>query len=238
MVCAARGQACCNQVYGEAEEISVAAASNVIPTVQPDGSFYVTLFRPSLDLPWGMDLDAIDRQTLWIQTLREGHGFPTHIHNKTCPHESTLRPGFHIVEINSTRKDPEALIRELRDCTEVKMLVRRPHVFTSMLERQPEERLGVEVAFGEKSTCLLVSVLHDGAASRAKPPLRAGDLIVAVDGSQGTPEEMLARLQASCICGIRVSRLHAMAPESDVGQGPLGNHVKAESDVVAIDEGH
>lgn len=58
-----------------------------------------------------------------------------------------------------------------------------PRKLDVALSRDVGEQWGLDVGLPESSTRLLVKEIVGGAAARARPPLRAGDRVVSVDGA-------------------------------------------------------
>jgi len=133
----------------------------------------------------------------------------------SCP-TRRIRVGCVIAEVNGQRGDPRELLFLLdklaqRECGYA-VVLKQPLEFSTTVIRNSKS-MGLELKYREAHECLEINaVMPEGAVmehnrGNTRERLKSHDMILEVNGVQGTAPDMLKAMQSSETCALRVCRL-------------------------------
>jgi len=192
--------------------------SPVAPSGIRASTFKAFLRRATTTASWGMKLDYADDRRIHVCEVRDGYGSPVKVWNVRARGDRKIRDGDYITSVNGVSAESVAarqqeelaeaacskprastaeLLREAMKAIKVELRVARPTIFECRIHKDTTDSLGLDLNYSHKSNSLVVLGLSQGPVTRCAPEVAVGDRIVAVDGHEGDPEELLRALRAS-----------------------------------------
>lgn len=154
----------------------------------------------------GLNLDALDGQSLIISAVKAG---PIRAYNEAQEDEDLmLQHGDSIVEVNGARGSSQALLERLKADTVLVLYIKRPVAFTISIARAYAP-LGLQVEHAPNGTSLLVKTVNPGLIkdwnlSHRGMGIKRRDRVITVNGSQGNPAELMAKMKMAAVQGERL----------------------------------
>mmetsp|Transcript_105700 Transcript_105700/g.252132 ORF Transcript_105700/g.252132 Transcript_105700/m.252132 type:complete len:306 (+) Transcript_105700:122-1039(+) len=154
----------------------------------------------------GLNLDALDGQSLIISAVKAG---PVRAFNeKQDDEDNMLQCGDSIVEVNGARGSSQGLLEHLKVDTELILTIKRPISFTISIARAYAP-LGLQVEHAPNGTSLLVKTVNPGLIkdwnlSHRGMGIKRRDRVITVNGSQGNPAELMAKMKMAAVQGERL----------------------------------
>eukprot|EP00931_Biecheleriopsis_adriatica_P061653 TRINITY_DN37080_c0_g1_i1.p1 TRINITY_DN37080_c0_g1~~TRINITY_DN37080_c0_g1_i1.p1 ORF type:complete len:234 (+),score=70.82 TRINITY_DN37080_c0_g1_i1:56-757(+) len=175
----------------EAPKEAVAAPAE---PVAADESFQVMLDKGSHST-LGLDLDLPDAKPhlIIIKTIKDGSILLEW--NAQNP-DKEVRKGDCIVEVNGTKGSASNMMQAAKDSSTLTLTLRRPKVSMVNLKKS-EKPMGISLNYDDKLMGLLVVKVTDGSVKDSGADIKENDIIIAVNGKEQLPSEMLASMQQS-----------------------------------------
>eukprot|EP00405_Crypthecodinium_cohnii_P052411 CAMPEP_0206601648 /NCGR_PEP_ID=MMETSP0325_2-20121206/46779_1 /ASSEMBLY_ACC=CAM_ASM_000347 /TAXON_ID=2866 /ORGANISM="Crypthecodinium cohnii, Strain Seligo" /LENGTH=236 /DNA_ID=CAMNT_0054113709 /DNA_START=169 /DNA_END=875 /DNA_ORIENTATION=- len=159
----------------------------------------------------GWQLDSVDGNRLRILEV-----FPTGPvaeYNASVEPERQIMPGDFVVEVNGMSKSALDMCRLMQSAGSVRLQVRRPEVFQTVSLPKGEGQIGLDLSYHPQGRSLIIRDLceagmiptYNQSAARADQ-IHPGDYILAVNGTTGTPQELVKELTSAKMVALRVSR--------------------------------
>lgn len=194
------------------------APAPVLPAAPSVSTFEVTLRRESTRTSWGFFVDLSDSARVHICRLADGQTAAAD-YNKTIDEEEQMRVFDYVVALNGTRLDsdggaceatagtPDTLMAGLSSLLVATLTLQRPSIFDATVQKNGEP-MGLDINWSTHGASFgVISVLDEGAARRCAPPLQAGDRIIAVNGTKGTPDVLQKTIrEAGNVLSLTISR--------------------------------
>jgi len=169
------------------------------PSEQPGAGsiFSVTLQKPK-ETDWGIDI--FDDGEMFEITRIRGEETASAIHNSSAPAEERLRPGDMIISINGVSGDTPRMMSEWRLKPKVTCEIARPKSFVVHINKTGPLGIDVIHAHREIGCSLAVDRILEGPFTKwndehPDQQVERLDRIIAVDGIQGTPDELKQALK-------------------------------------------
>jgi len=187
---------CCEEESRKSEatfQVVDANLQQVIPAIctPPPEAFeglikFTISFAKSVGDVVGIDVDLVEGDKLRIVMIKEGLLSKWNIANPS----STVKTGDHIIDINGTSGDANAMHDAIvASATNIEMVIlrRAPTILTISFEKNPGDIMGLHVAL-EETDKLRVAWVSDGLVSKwntANPTrsVKAGDYIIDINGT-------------------------------------------------------
>merc|ERR1712192_69976 len=150
--------------------------------------------------PLGVKLDSVDEKMLYICKVSNNVDTTVGRYNATVQ-TNHIQPGDYLIMVNGNSdgltpvgtKVSDALRQELFTLMAVQVVVSRPKHFEATLVHNGTE-LGLDISYSNYGTSLLIVRITDGLVQSSLPDVRQGDRILAINGMEGSPFELLQAL--------------------------------------------
>lgn len=175
----------------------------------------VLIQRFSVSQALGWHLDVTNGAPAMICDVLAGGAIA--LHNSIAEPEQQIQSGFYLTAVNCVWGTADRLIQELQQARDVEIEVRKPTVWTTIIERRAaSEALGLEVKYSEQGRSLVVTCILGGATERynqlhPESAIKAQDRILSVSGARGDAA-ILVQLLARDPAVLIVSRCIGAAP--------------------------
>mmetsp|Transcript_61651 Transcript_61651/g.144570 ORF Transcript_61651/g.144570 Transcript_61651/m.144570 type:complete len:319 (-) Transcript_61651:67-1023(-) len=167
---------------------------------------FVVVIERAAGSSLGLNLDALDGQSLIISAVKAG---PIRAYNEQQDDDDLmLQHGDSIVEVNGARGSSQALLERLKADSELTLSIKRPVAFTISIARAYAP-LGLQVEHAPNGTSLLVKTVNPGLIkdwnlSHRGMGIKRRDRVKTVNGSQGNPAELMAKMKMAAVQGERL----------------------------------
>lgn len=159
-------------------------------------SFTVELVRKSENSPWGMAVDLAGARAIHVCSVSHGDT-PMGLYNSKAPPDKRVHPGDYVVAVNGksaakdgSAGDSEELSAAMRTSLKVELLVERPHVYRSTVNKGTDA-IGLDLSYNSRGIGLVVVGVLDGAVKKQAPEIIPGDRIMSVNDMKGQASQLL-----------------------------------------------
>jgi len=172
--------------------------------------FLFCVTRADKDMHFGLVLDPAGVDGMYVCSVRAGDN-PVANTNKDLPDSYRLKHGDFIFKVNDVSSDPIKMMTELQAKDNLEFLVRRPMSVEIQIDRK-DQSLGCGLAY---DTCtgisLVIESINQGPiqtwnADHPDKVIRAGDRIVAANGTQGNSTQLLDVISGANVLDFRFAR--------------------------------
>jgi len=188
-----------------AQELPVPAKPPASLVEEPQ-VFEATLSKPSIDSALGWHLDVLDPRHLFICRLVQTGTSPIETYNASVATALQIREGDYVTAVNGVTVSAEKMSESIKKTDKVKIKISRPIVFAQTIASNGMS-LGLDLKYGPGGSSLLIEGIGKGAFSQHAPDVRAGDRILSVNGTAGTPYELMQAIQGSPALDMGFSRV-------------------------------
>jgi len=171
-------------------------AGNMYPP-GPPCEFQASIDRGSTEQPWGLDVNYQDTKALYVLDVLPG---TFQDYNKVSPTEKQVQPSDFIVSVNGITGDSSKLRSEITKVTKLDVVVHRPQERILVVEKGAQTKHGMEFAKPRLTSGLVVLQISDGfiqdynKAAHESMQMKVGDRIVSAEYAQGTPDDLIKKL--------------------------------------------
>mmetsp|Transcript_70262 Transcript_70262/g.182948 ORF Transcript_70262/g.182948 Transcript_70262/m.182948 type:complete len:247 (+) Transcript_70262:113-853(+) len=181
-------------------------AKQPVPLGEEPQVFQATLSKPSVDSALGWHLDVLDPRHLFICRLVQTGTSPIETYNASVATALQIREGDYVTAVNGVTVSAEKMSESIKKTDKVKIKISRPIVFAQTIASNGMS-LGLDLKYGPGGSSLLIEGIRSGALARHAPDVRAGDRILSVNGTTGTPYTLMQAIQDSPALDIGFSRV-------------------------------
>ncbi|CAE8633068.1 unnamed protein product, partial [Polarella glacialis] len=188
-------------ILEEEEEVKEAPPPVVEAPEPPSNDIAVRISRSDSD-KLGLELDTSNEKFLPIVKVLAESAIGKW--NKTCAAGSDVRHGDCIIKVrNEAGNSPELIEKMQTMSNDVELTIRRSKEFVIVLKRRPDVLLGINVASNSSAAIgLVITALNNGLVTDWNKnttdktnQVQVFDNIVAINGKEGTPEDLLHNLK-------------------------------------------
>lgn len=177
---------------------------NLAACIAADGAydgdgFEVTLEKPSQRAFMGVRLDVTDG--VRVQIIKVFYGLVGNYSDR-APAERQTKAGSFITRVNGIAGDAAAMVEVIQQAMTLKLKVVPAAQLTIKVQKEPKEALGLTFSSSREAPFLVVMGISEGCIAaynrRAAPSQRLLllDRITAVNGFEGTPEELAGEIDS------------------------------------------
>jgi len=188
-----------------AQELPV-PAKEPAPLGEEPQVFEATLSKPSIESALGWHLDVLDPRHLFICRLVQTGTSPIETYNASVATALQIREGDYVIAVNGVTVSAEKMSEAIKKTDKVKIKISRPIVFAKTIAKNGMS-LGLDLKYGPGGSSILIEGVHSGAFSQHAPDVRAGDRILSVNGTTGTPYVLMQAIQGSPALDMGFSRV-------------------------------
>jgi len=168
-----------------------------------DSLFKALLPKRQPDEPLGLKADVADEVTMHICRVNADDDTPITRYNATAPPAKQIRAGDYFMGVNGLTASSAPAGAKFTDLLraellkrDIEVLVSRPQEWDIQVSRKGKS-MGLDLNYSNAGASLIIARVCDGLVQQNFPEVCAGDRIVAVDGLDGGPKDLLARIADS-----------------------------------------
>lgn len=190
------------------ELVKVVVEAPPVAELAPMARKFILTVTKTESMPVGLDLDLADKITAQICRVKPGL---VELYNESADPRRKVQKGDHILSVNGVGGNAQKLIERIQQDVSLELEIIHPEEFVASVHKGADGSLGLDLQFAPGGVSLMVAAVSDGALRRwnvenPNQQVQRLDRIVAVNGQEGTPQQLFELIKSGVSLELRVAR--------------------------------